>query len=204
MAKYFMWEVQKPTEEDIKPDFSAFMEANNTTDIRDGKVPYLASYVPTNFAKSAELTKNYRDFAMKHTANLPKQSKSVILLTYYRSGSSFLGQLFNQHPDVFYQFEPLFPYSRDCSIPAFKEEKIKVMEQVLKCDMPNWRDLFKKMPARPLQLNDKICIYMGACFRHGSAHSNYAGKQIDALLVFSSLTLLYSSNNVVQQGPADR
>ena len=31
----------------------------------------------------------------------------VILMTYSRSGSSFLGELFNQHPHGFYTFEPL-------------------------------------------------------------------------------------------------
>jgi len=33
--------------------------------------------------------------------------KSVIILTYQRSGSSFLGQMFNTNPFAFYMFEPL-------------------------------------------------------------------------------------------------
>ena len=35
------------------------------------------------------------------------ESVKVIILTYSRSGSSFLGELFNQHPRGFYTFEPL-------------------------------------------------------------------------------------------------
>lgn len=31
----------------------------------------------------------------------------VVLLAYYRSGSTFTGEFFNQHPQVFYLFEPL-------------------------------------------------------------------------------------------------
>ena len=31
----------------------------------------------------------------------------VIILAYQRTGSSFLGELFNQNPDAFYWFEPL-------------------------------------------------------------------------------------------------
>ena len=31
----------------------------------------------------------------------------MILLTYQRSGSSFLGQIFNRNPEAFYAFEPL-------------------------------------------------------------------------------------------------
>ena len=32
----------------------------------------------------------------------------IMILTYKRSGSTFLGDLFDQSPDVFYVFEPLF------------------------------------------------------------------------------------------------
>ena len=35
------------------------------------------------------------------------ETAKVIILTYSRSGSSFLGELFNQHPRGFYTFEPL-------------------------------------------------------------------------------------------------
>ncbi|KAM9753644.1 carbohydrate sulfotransferase 1-like isoform 1-T8 [Menidia menidia] len=33
---------------------------------------------------------------------------NILILATTRSGSSFVGQLFNQHPDVFYLFEPLY------------------------------------------------------------------------------------------------
>ncbi|ELU06613.1 hypothetical protein CAPTEDRAFT_168664 [Capitella teleta] len=33
--------------------------------------------------------------------------QKVVLVTPYRGGSTFLGELFNQHPDAFYWFEPL-------------------------------------------------------------------------------------------------
>ena len=32
----------------------------------------------------------------------------LILLTYMRSGSSFAGEIFNNHPEVFYVYEPLW------------------------------------------------------------------------------------------------
>ena len=34
--------------------------------------------------------------------------------SYMRSGSSFLGEFFNEHSDVFYQFEPLHPHNELC------------------------------------------------------------------------------------------
>ena len=127
-AKFFMWEGENPVapveSEAQKPNYSKFL-SNYDEEQRSGKVPYVFDYVPSMFLKSPSLQKSYNDFAIKHGSGLRKQTKGTVLLTYYRSGSSFLGQLFNQHPDVFYHFEPLFPYSRDCSSdsPAFKVNK---------------------------------------------------------------------------------
>ena len=44
-------------------------------------------------------------------ATRPKQ-KVIIITTFMRSGSTFLGELFNLHPNTFYQFEPLHPFYR--------------------------------------------------------------------------------------------
>ena len=108
-----------------------------------------------------------------------------------RSGSSFLGQIFNQHPDVFYHFEPLLPFGRNCNLtaPAFKKEKINVLEDILKCDMPNWRHLINKMPPRPLQPTELICIYTGACFR-----VNSKGKMCNTLVMGSGKEALKLEN----------
>lgn len=40
-----------------------------------------------------------------------KISAFVLILAQPRTGSSYLGQLFNQHPDLFYLYEPLQPFS---------------------------------------------------------------------------------------------
>ena len=38
---------------------------------------------------------------------LVRNSSNIIILTYMRSGSTLLGELFRNHPDVFYFYEPL-------------------------------------------------------------------------------------------------
>ena len=49
-----------------------------------------------------------------------------------RSGSTFLGELFNLHPDTFYQFEPLHPYYRNgCA--KMLEPKYQSMLRRLQC-----------------------------------------------------------------------
>ena len=115
------------------------------------KVPYIPSFIPPFYRKSEEFKNIFESFSTKKSEKIPKQTSGVVLLTYYRSGSSFLGQILNQHPDVFYHFEPLYPFTRDCSTgsngndgstPAFKKEKVEIIENMLRCDMPNWRQIF--------------------------------------------------------------
>ena len=91
----------------------------------------------------------------KQNQLLTKQSKTLII-TSYRSGSTFLGELFNQHNDSFYFFEPLVAldessnrgssakhytssYNKAVSIvdddyPA----KILLLQKLLTCDLPQW------------------------------------------------------------------
>ena len=47
----------------------------------------------------------------RHSATEKRFSAYVLILAQPRTGSSFLGQLFNQHPGVFYLYEPLQPFS---------------------------------------------------------------------------------------------
>ena len=55
--------------------------------------------------------------------------KRVVLLGYYRGGSSFLGELMNQNPHIFYVFEPLRGVNKwlygnlDVNIPAMYMDK---------------------------------------------------------------------------------
>ena len=62
----------------------------------------------------ARLTINTTNSRIKAESNTTKGNISnnkprlnVIILTHIRSGSSFTGNMFNFHPDVFYLFEPL-------------------------------------------------------------------------------------------------
>ena len=110
------------------------------------------------------------EFAFKTPKKpLSPQKKGLLLLTYFRSGSSFLGEFFNQNPETFYLFEPLFPYGNDCANDTFRQEKVQLLRSLLKCDMPNKRDIFSRLPPiNPKNVNQdnmKQCLYNGACFR---------------------------------------
>jgi len=58
------------------------------------------------------------------TASMPLQ-KVVIIITFMRSGSTFLGEIFNVHENTFYIFEPLHPWAANGCQSSIKEEKIK-------------------------------------------------------------------------------
>ncbi|XP_078487289.1 carbohydrate sulfotransferase 3 [Ciona intestinalis] len=61
------------------------------------------------------------------------QSRGLVIMTSMRTGSSFTGQLFNQNPDVFYFFEPLFPLQDRCDVNL--QEKISTLVSALTCKM---------------------------------------------------------------------
>ena len=52
-----------------------------------------------------------------------KLSRQILVATSWRSGSTFLGDLLNHYPGVFYHFEPLHYYSR-----MSKEERTAAQE----------------------------------------------------------------------------
>ena len=58
--------------------------------------------------EQAYLTTKTDSFARSSSSNTSTSKRvNVIIISEPRSGSSFLGQIFNQHPDVFYLFEAL-------------------------------------------------------------------------------------------------
>ena len=63
--------------------------------------------------------------------------KSIALVTLYRAGSTFMGELFNQNEDVFYHFEPLTMFGYD---KPNLEVKLKFLKEVLiDCRSPTYR-----------------------------------------------------------------
>ncbi|XP_064808133.1 carbohydrate sulfotransferase 6 [Oncorhynchus masou masou] len=69
----------------------------------------------------------------------PSQGKvHVLLLSSWRSGSSFLGQVFSQHPSVFYLMEPSWHVWTTLQMPGARALRMAVrdlMRSVFQCDM---------------------------------------------------------------------
>lgn len=72
------------------------------------------------------------------TPVISNKTQHILIVTTWRSGGTFLGDLLNHHPGVFYSFEPT---SKDVeeklmtarSTKSIQEEYIELISQVLKC-----------------------------------------------------------------------
>ncbi|CAK8694477.1 unnamed protein product [Clavelina lepadiformis] len=85
---------------------------------------------------------SWQRLTTKKTPN-PRRTDAVILLTQRRSGSSVLGELFNQRSDVTYLYEPLFPFvERPCDVQH--KERVEVLRHITKCELEQLPSLYDK------------------------------------------------------------
>ncbi|XP_039260247.2 carbohydrate sulfotransferase 1-like [Styela clava] len=122
---------------------------------------------PRRYIHDVQGYQKYVEYLKMTELLLPKQTNAVVILTNHRSGSSFFGELFNQHPDVFYVFEPIFPFSNssECKMASLKK---KVLANIAQCVFPNWAEIYKSIPVSDYLKNNhnmKFCLAHRVCFR---------------------------------------
>lgn len=97
------------------------------------------------------------DFSFTRPAPYPKErrysstgrkmSAYVLTLAQPRTGSSFLGQLFNQHPDIFYLYEPLYPFAMFKKLNYVTEKShatlvASFLRNISSCHLNSFQDYF--------------------------------------------------------------
>ena len=70
------------------------------------------------------------------------ERQNVLIYAPARSGSSFLGQIFNQHEDVFYLYEPLYIYTilnklRVMSASQLQHDSLTLLQDCFQCNFTN-------------------------------------------------------------------
>ena len=88
--------------------------------------------------------------------NNRQQQNKLLIFSLPRSGSSFLGELFNRNDDVFYLYEPLhanealknlalMTNSRRRSVPSFEENKsiVQKLDDLYRCNLMQHEHLFR-------------------------------------------------------------
>ncbi|CBY23111.1 unnamed protein product [Oikopleura dioica] len=84
-----------------------------------------ANDTSNNFQPSA---KNLKDSGDK--AESESKPRAILLSGFMRSGSSFVGEVFNVHPQVFYMFEPLHPFYNTARVQnQSKMEFLSILEK---------------------------------------------------------------------------
>ena len=59
--------------------------------------------VPPTKLPEDDTVHDFKSLAGVNDFEVDKGQTQVLLMTSFRSGSTFMGQIFNQHPDVFYR-----------------------------------------------------------------------------------------------------
>ncbi|XP_070537318.1 carbohydrate sulfotransferase 1-like [Ptychodera flava] len=76
-----------------------------------------------------------QDVNNKSPAATKKQQVHILIYTKRRCGSSFLGQIFNNNPDVFFQFEPLKLLETYMNYSKLQEHASDLLKNIFKCDL---------------------------------------------------------------------
>ena len=102
-----------------------------------------------------------------------------MLFTFYRSGSTFTGQLLNQHPDVFYLFEPLILAAAESGRNTYKKE---LLTKLFNCSLPLYSDHNEDQPG---YVKDN-CARRNFCFAHGTKVSQTSNKNKKTKILFEN------------------
>ena len=99
---------------------------------------------------------------------------NIMLMSFPRSGSSFLGEIFNHHPSVFYLFEPLQAVQKTFSMdsffgsnyssPSYQNKAFNVFEDIYNCKFSG--DMFTRYlrgqsRRHSLALRSRFCVGNG-------------------------------------------
>jgi len=128
---------------------------------------YRGAMVPTVYLRDPVAYKKYTEYLNKKEDDLPLQTKVVIIFTNHRSGSSFFGELFNQHEDVFYSFEPLIGTSggSECKNIA---QQVSIVRDMARCIVPDYTKIYQNINITKREVwktrNLYICAAKKFCF----------------------------------------
>nr|XP_026694680.1 carbohydrate sulfotransferase 1-like [Ciona intestinalis] len=97
-----------------------------------------------------------------------KRKIGLIIVTSMRSGSSFTGQIFNQHPNVFYFFEPLYFLLGEYG----SQRKLEVLDKIFTCNFTGmtslYDDVINSSSHQSFKRDVENCRKDGFCFGRNS------------------------------------
>ena len=99
----------------------------------------------------------------------PKQmTTNLIIIAYHRSGSSFLGEMFNRDPEAFYLFEPI--HTIDAFLDARRRFPVlydtlirNLLDTIFKCDFSKNPFFVNTLTSSPFRLKSQALTSHGLC-----------------------------------------
>ncbi|CAN8006688.1 unnamed protein product, partial [Ixodes hexagonus] len=80
-----------------------------------------------------------------NNTTVQKENMIILVIAYFRSGSSLVGKLLSQHPRTFYHFEPLYFYALAKAARSVNiTEGLNTMSNILRCDFTHAPDYLQK------------------------------------------------------------
>ena len=112
--------------------------------VRTSKIRSPGVRIPVNKNRNVKLHSSFVAPTSVQARNTPPSDKNrpqtrVIVLAYGRTGSSFLGGIFNANPDVFYIYEPLLTLQKftNQSSDSYINHAKEVLHSILNCNFTN-------------------------------------------------------------------
>nr|CAB3230871.1 carbohydrate sulfotransferase 3-like [Phallusia mammillata] len=153
----------------VKFDFSMWMAEKDKNaflkfvHLKESKRDHITSKTTKNHV----ITKQYSGLKdpneQKDSVGLNRRTDAVILLSQMRSGSSVLGELFNQRVNVSFFYEPLYPFG-DETCPQMDKERVAVLEKISKCQFDLQGHYKKAYLASQLTDSFATCMKTKICF----------------------------------------
>lgn len=132
-----------------------------------------------------------------------KPIRSIILST-YRSGSSFLGSIIEAHPGNFYHFEPLTDFNFvQIRGPPLDVKAVDRIKALLNCEYEKLHDYLEFAKSRPWYFNKTINFQKHCNPREDLCYSSKFLSTYCQLFPFESMKLVRLRLNVAQELLAD-
>ena len=115
---------------------------------------------------------------------------NVLIVAYHRSGSSFLGEMFNRDPNVFYLFEPI--HTIDSFLDARRRFPIlydtlirNLLDTIFKCDFTKYPLFVNTLTSSPFRLKSQSLSSKKLCDPRVNSHKMHLCRRINATLLTS-------------------
>lgn len=122
------------------------------------------------------------------------EETNILILAHGRSGSSFLGQIFNSHPDVFYVYEPLITFQlttmRDSKL--YENSTMRLLRDIFNCKFKQQTEFLSFMSHMPLNRFSSHALTTPYCKNITDARDNRTFlhcKELDPLITSLSCAL---------------